>query len=144
MENQQQLVAKTLGLIRELKDNYPIVTSDSGDPLLYTGVAGSDIIKLISPTVEKYFGQPYKPAGKSSLLKNMTDSFSKAIGGMRKEQTVYRKSVSASVHLYCAFWPWGSNPVKTTVRVGLVSSSDEPIDKDFHAVMNSYLTSSSK
>ncbi len=139
MKNQLQAVEETMVIIGELKAAYEITLADSGDPLLFTGVVESDVIGQITPTVEKYFGGPFKPCGQSALVKNLMDGFSKAIGGMRKEQTVFRKNVSESLDLYCAFWPWGSNPVKTTVRIGVLTSGIEGIEKDLYSVMNKYL-----
>ena len=139
MKDQLQAVEDTMALIGELKAAYEVKPSDSGDPLLYTGVVGTDVIEQITPTVEKYFGRPFKPAGQSALLKNLLDGFSKAIGGMRKEQTVFRKNVSKSLDLYCAFWPWGSNPVKTTVRIGVLTSGAEGIEKGIYSIMDKYL-----
>jgi hypothetical protein len=135
MKDQLQVVEETMALIGELKAAYEIKLSDSGDPLVFTGVVGADVIQQITPTVEKYFGVPFKPAGQSALLKNVMDGFSKAIGGMRKEQTVFRKNVSKSLDLYCAFWPWGSNPVNTTVRIGVLTSGSEGLEKGIYSIM---------
>ena len=139
MKDQLQVVEDTMALLGELKATCEIKPSDSSDPLLFTGVIGADLIGQITPTVEKYFGGPYKPSGQSALLKNLLDGFSKAIGGMRKDQTVFRKNVSKSLDLYCAFWPWGSNPEKITVRIGVLISGSEEIEKDISSIMNKYL-----
>ena len=144
MKGQLQTVEETMALIGELKAVYEIKPEDSGDSLLFTGVVESDLIEQITPTVEKYFGGPFKPNGQSALLKNLMDGFSKAIGGMRKEQTVFRKNVSKSLDLYCAFWPWGSNPVKTTVRIGVLTSGSEGIEKGLYSIMDKYLAPLSK
>jgi len=125
MNEQLQTIEETMALIGELKAAYKIKASDSGDPLLYAGIVDSDLIGHITPMVEKYFGEPFNHAGKSTFFVNLTDAFSKAIGGIRKEQTVFRKKVSKSIYLYCAFWPWGSNPTKTTVRIGALCSQEE-------------------
>lgn len=99
---------------------------DSCDELLYTGVAQSDIIEELSEKVKTFFGDPYKPAGEGAFWKNWFDSFVKSVGGIEKDQTLFKKEASETVTIYCAFWPWGSNPVKTSVRLGvLCNDADE-------------------
>ena len=139
MKDHLQIVEKTMDLIGELKTTYEIKPPDSKDPLLYTGVVEADVIAQITPIVEKYFGSPFKPAGQSALFKNLMDGFSKTIGGMRKEQTVFRKDISKSLYLYCAFWPWGSNPVNTTIRIGILTTGKEEIEKEIYDIMGKYL-----
>lgn len=119
-------ITKTLALIAELKERFAVEQNKgSCAPLLYTGVIRSEIIGEISPVVENYFGAPIKVAGQNAFLKNLYDDLAKAVGGMRKEQTFFRKDVSPGIILYCAFWPWGSDPARTSVRIGLLCSSDE-------------------
>ena len=134
MNDQLQTVEKTMTIIGELKTSCKIEPSDSGDPLTYAGVVDSDLIKEISPMAEKYFGVVYNPAGKSNFFGNLTDDFSKAIGGIRKEQTVFRKNISKNLDLYCAFWPWASKPSLTTVRIGAVCSQEE-MGKEISSIM---------
>ncbi|MBT3178869.1 hypothetical protein [Desulfobacula sp.] len=141
MKDQLKTIEEAMSLIGELKTTFEIKPPDSKDPLLYTGVVEADVIEQITPIVEKYYGRPFKPAGKSALLKNLTDGFSKAIGGMRKDQTVFRKDISKSLYLYCAFWPWGSNPVNTTVRIGVLTTGSEEPGKEIYSIMGKYLDS---
>lgn len=99
----------------EMKPNY-----DSNDPLLYCGIVKSDLISKLESHVEEYFGKPYKPAGQSAFFKSMFDPFVKDIGGIRFEQTLYKKDITPGVVLYCAFWPWATDPQKTSIRIGLL------------------------
>ncbi|MDD2997540.1 MAG: hypothetical protein EOM80_10255 [Erysipelotrichia bacterium] len=121
MENQLQEIRKILGLIDLIEGQYKIKPNhDVDDPLLYCGVADSNIISQLNVEVEKYFGKAYKPAGEGAFFKNFFDRFIREVGGARKEQTLFKKDISGQVCMYCAFWPWGSNPVKTSVRLGLL------------------------
>ncbi len=138
MSEMLQMVEETMALIDELKANYTIQPSKNDDLLLYTGVAERNVVEQISPVVEKYFGKPYKKAGKSVFLKNMTDGFAKAVGGMRKEQTFFKKDISASLQLYCAFWPWGTNPEKTTVRIGVLTDGSGEDEAGAIEIMKKY------
>jgi hypothetical protein len=121
MEKQLQDVRETLKLINIIETKYRIKpNNDVDDPLLYCGVADSNIIDQLAMDVEKYFGKPYKPAGEGAFFKNFFDRFMREVGGARKEQTLFRREISDQAVMYCAFWPWGSNPIKTSVRIGLL------------------------
>ena len=122
----RQKISKVMALRTELQNKFGVRRNpDCEDPLIYGGVANSDLLEKMTPLVESFFGKPYKAAGEGAFLKNLFDGFVKQVGGIRKEQTLYRLDLSDSVRLYCAFWPWGSNPVKTTVRIGLFSTDEE-------------------
>ena len=111
-------------LIGELHSGFGIRIDGEGcGPLLFAGTVASDAVEKLSAQVEQRFGKPYKPAGQGAFFKNYFDGFVKAAGGIRKEQTLYRKDISPTLTLYCALWPWGSNPIKTTVRIGLLCGS---------------------
>ncbi len=121
MKESLKKIRKTLKLIDVLENKYPIKgNSDNDDPLLYCGVVKSDIVEQLSREVENYFDKPYKSAGESAFFKNFFDKFMREVGGARKDQTLYRKEIDEQTFMYCAFWPWGTQPVKTSVRIGLV------------------------
>lgn len=121
MKNSVEEIKKHLQIIDLIEDKFKIKpNNDVDDPLLYCGVANSDIMSELAVEIEKVFGPAYKPAGEGAFFKNFFDKFVREVGGARKEQTLYRISIDESTCLYCAFWPWGSNPIKTSVRIGLV------------------------
>ena len=109
---------KLIGLLEKQFDMRP--NPDVDEPLVYCGVAKTNLISEITPIVEEQFGKPYKTAGDSAFFMNLFDKFIRKVGGIRTEQTLYRKDITDKVILYCAFWPWGSEPVKTSIRIGLV------------------------
>ncbi len=120
--NQVKEIKRNLKLLGKLEREFQLKPNYDGndDPLLYCGVANSNLINELTPLVEEYFGKPYKPAGESAFFKNLFDTFIKAVGGIRTEQTLYKKDIDEGVILFCAFWPWGSDPVRTSIRVGLI------------------------
>ena len=118
---QVKTIKKNLKLIGKLEKEFGLKpNTDIDDPLLYCGVAQSNLIADLTPLVEEYFGAAYKPAGETAFFMNLFDKFIKSVGGVRKEQTLFKKDIAEGVILYCAFWPWGTSPVKTSVRIGLV------------------------
>jgi len=125
MDTYLETVDSTLSVISELMSGFDIKPSDSRDPLVFAGVVQSDMLDEITTVVESYFGKAYKPAGKSAFFRNYTDQFVRDIGGIRKEQTVFRKAITDTLDCYCAFWPWGSDPVNTTVRIGVLCDCGE-------------------
>ncbi len=121
MKEQLKTIRNILKLIDIIEKKYKIKpNNDVEDPLLYCGVADSNIIEQLSEDVEEQFGKAYKPAGEGAFFKNFFDRFIREVGGARKDQTLFRKEISDEVVMYCAFWPWGTNPIKTSVRIGLL------------------------
>lgn len=120
-------IKQTLKLISTLEKKFNVKPNNNNndDPTLYIGVANSDIVEALTPEVEKYFDEPYKKAGDSAFWGNLFDSFIKSVGGINKDQTLYRKQIDDGIFLYCAFWPWGSDPIRTSIRIGLMCTSSE-------------------
>ncbi len=132
-------IKQTLKLISVLEKNFSVKPNNSNndDPTLYIGVAQSDIVEALTPEVEKYFEKPYKKAGDSAFWGNLFDNFIKSVGGINKDQTLYKKQIDDGVFLYCAFWPWGTAPVKTSIRIGLMCSSRE-LDEQYARELKGY------
>jgi hypothetical protein len=121
MKSSLEKIRKTLKVIDLIEDKFKIKpNNDVEDPLLYCGVADSNILEELAGEIEKYFSKPYKPAGEGAFFKNFFDRFMREVGGARKDQTLYRLDIDDITCMYCAFWPWGTNPVKTSIRIGLV------------------------
>ena len=121
MQQKIDEIRLNLTLINDIKEKYGLEKNlDSCGPLLYTAIASPDHIEGLSHLVEKYFGPPHKPAGESAFFKNLFNGFARSVGGMNKNQTYYRRDISHDMTLYCAFWPWGSNPEKISVRIELL------------------------
>ncbi|HOY67376.1 MAG TPA: hypothetical protein PLP29_10835 [Candidatus Ozemobacteraceae bacterium] len=128
-------IKEALQLIDELKRQFSVRRHPDGcSKLLYTGVAESNLIDKLMPVVEKRFGPAYKPAGQSALLKNWFDGFVKGVGGIRRDQTLFRLDISPELSMFCAFWPWGSEPVKTSIRIGLLCA-DEDLEKKMESAL---------
>ncbi|HOT26930.1 MAG TPA: hypothetical protein PLU72_02000 [Candidatus Ozemobacteraceae bacterium] len=135
MQETIKKIKDALQLIDELKRQFAVRRHPDGcGSLLYTGVAESNVIEKLQPVVEKRFGPAYKPAGQSALLKNWFDGFVKGVGGIRRDQTLFRLDITPELIMFCAFWPWGSEPVKTSIRIGLMCS-DEDLEKKMETML---------
>jgi hypothetical protein len=130
MKSSLQKIRNTLKVIDVIEKKFKIKpNNDVDDPLLYCGVADSDVLTELAVEIEKSFGNPYKPAGEGAFFKNFFDRFVREVGGARKDQTLYRLDIDDNACMYCAFWPWGTNPIKTSVRIGLVCFGADERDK---------------
>ncbi|MBI4863657.1 MAG: hypothetical protein HY815_25870 [Candidatus Riflebacteria bacterium] len=108
------------GLIGALRERARLsMQLDPTNRLLHTGVVSSRGIEKVAEVVRGRMGPAYKPAGQWALWKNWFDEFVKAVGGIRSEQTLFRLDLNPDVTLFCAFWPWASDPDRVSVRVGL-------------------------
>ncbi|RCK81386.1 MAG: hypothetical protein OZSIB_2255 [Candidatus Ozemobacter sibiricus] len=126
MNDKINAIREVLRVIPELKTRFGVKRNpQENDPLLFVGVTDSAAIKEIAPLVETFFGKPYKPPGETAFLMNLFDHFVKEVGGVRREQTLFRKEISKGLNLFCAFWPWASDPTKTSVRIGLLCAEED-------------------
>lgn len=122
-----KIIKQHLKLISKLEKEFGVVpnNAENDDPTLYIGVASTGLLSRLTPEVEKVFGEPYKKAGDSAFWMNLFDNFVKSVGGVRNDQTLYKKKIAEGVFLYCAFWPWSIETVKTSVRIGLICETRE-------------------
>lgn len=76
-------------------------------------VVGAADLKKVLGLLEKFFGEPMKPAGAKPTpeAKKMADPF----GGIRENQTLYHLA-SEELYYYSLIWPW-SNGQTYTVKV---------------------------
>lgn len=93
--------------------------ADKRNALLRTTVVPSDRVPQLLATAAELMGPPVKPAGASSMWRNWFDPFFKAVGGAEKPQSLFRRELADQLALYVAFWPWASDPGRTSLRIGL-------------------------
>lgn len=125
MEDDEAL-AQFSRLVADLKAKGPLeLKPDRQNPLLYTTVVGAQRIYELKVLVSSMLGQPYKPSGESAMWKNWFDPFVKSVGGIEKQQTLYRRGLDEPFALYAAFWPWASDNTRCSLRIGL-SCTDSP------------------
>lgn len=103
-----------LGAKADLKLN-----ADKRNVLVQSTVIPSDRVPKLIPVVTELMGAPIKPAGESAIWKNWVDPFFKAVGGCERQQSLWSKPIEAKSALYLAFWPWASEPTRTSLRAGI-------------------------
>ena len=115
-----QVLAELGKVVGELRERGPLdLRRDKRDPLLHTTVVGTPRVADLTAIVANVLGQPYKPAGKGAFFMSWFDPFVKAVGGVERQQTLFRRDLVPGLSLYCAFWPWASEPGRTSIRIGL-------------------------
>jgi hypothetical protein len=81
-------------------------------------VAPTAIRAAVEKAVGGQLGEPVKPAGAPVPPELASSAMCKAMGGLRGDQTLYRKALDGGVTVYIAFWPWGSG-TQFTIKVGV-------------------------
>jgi hypothetical protein len=136
----EEMLDHALTLISDLKREFKLKSNNRDKiPFFYCGVADSNIIEGIMLLVIKYFGNPYKASGEISFWMNFFDSFVKDVGGVRREQTLFRLDCGEGIQLFCAFWPWGSDPIKTSIRIGMLHDDSPEQMKRVEPFKNRFL-----
>lgn len=121
----KQEVERTLAMIALLRQQHGVENHpDAMAPLLYVGIAKAEHLDAIFTEISKIFGPPYKPSGSIAFWLNLFNPFVRAIGGSKYDQTLFRKDLAPGLSLFCALWPWGSDPSRTSVRIGLYCESE--------------------
>lgn len=100
------------------------LAADQRNVLLRVTVVPTDKVSTLVGLVTELMGPAVKPAGQTAWWKNWFDPFYRSVGGIQREQTLFQKKIGDGVSLYCAFWPWASEPKRTSLRVG-ISCPDE-------------------
>lgn len=100
------------------------IRADTHNVLLRTTVVPSDRVPQLLPVVTELMGPAVKPAGTSAMWKNWFDPFFKAVGGSEKQQRLFRRDLADRLSLYVAFWPWASDPTRTSLRIGVACWDD--------------------
>lgn len=98
--------------------------ADKRNALLRTTVIPSERVAQLLTDVTELMGPAVKPAGTTAMFKNWFDPFFKAVGGAEKQQSLFRRELTDRLSLYIAFWPWASDPARTSVRIGIACWDD--------------------
>lgn len=87
--------------------------------LLFLGVTSPTAIPGIEGILEGSLGRPYKVKGDRALWMNFFERFVRDVGGIRRNQTLYRRPMTERIILYAALWPWATRPDKVSIRIGI-------------------------
>ena len=78
----------------------------------------SDLERCAS-LVGQVFGPPAKGFGQRAAFAPDTKPIVEALAGIRPEQCLYLKPGLDRSMLYAAFWPWGTDPQRITLKIGI-------------------------
>lgn len=81
-------------------------------------VAPREQLEPVATIVEEHLGAPLKEAGAAVPKELAKNPMTSAMGGVRKDQTLYVKPIDDGLSLYVAFWPWGGG-ARFTIKVGV-------------------------
>jgi hypothetical protein len=84
----------------------------------FEAVFMSKDLEKMTLMLKEGLGEPIKPAGKDVRFAKDMQKIVDLIGGLRREQSFYVKSGSDK-HTYAALWPWQSDPLKITLKIGI-------------------------
>lgn len=71
----------------------------------------------VSAVIEPLLGPPTKPADSEVPAELQKHPLLDAIGGIRKNQTLYLKELGGGLSVYVAYWPW-SGGGRFTIKIG--------------------------
>lgn len=72
----------------------------------------------VSAMVEERFGPAAKPANAPVTAALGLHPLLEAIGGVRRDQTLYLNELAGGLTLYVAYWPWGGGK-RFTIKLGV-------------------------
>lgn len=87
--------------------------------LLYVTVLPSGTLSQLEALLMEHLGAAYKPRGRTAIFKNFFDRFVQGVGGIQRNQGLFRRDFGTDISLYAAIWPWASDPMKVSLRVGI-------------------------
>ncbi len=117
-DQRRDAIRQKLELIGELKAVPKVKPHDSRFENEIALVAPAAVTAEVDTVVQRYLGEPTKPAGKGLPLSLKFNSVIRALGGIRKEQTLYMVALDEVVTFYVAYWPWGGGE-RFTIKVGV-------------------------
>lgn len=125
MKQQPETLLELLRVVGELETLFGVQRNVAAcNPLLFVGVTDAQTLERLHPVVEQHFGPPMKRAGGETFTDKPSEGFVRAIGGVRLDQTLFLSNVVEGHSVYCVFWPWGSNPLRVSIRVGVIAGDD--------------------
>jgi hypothetical protein len=123
--DESQIVSALAKLVTDLATRGSLsLAADRRNALLRVTVVPTDKVASLVGLVTELMGPAVKPAGETAWWKNWFDPFYRAVGGIQREQTLFQQQLEGEVSLYCAFWPWASEPKRTSMRVGIACADE--------------------
>ena len=105
-------------LIVALKQAIPMLVRSAPSTGNYLeGVLSRQDLQRCYALLSEAFGPPAKDFGKPAMFEPAIYKVVQGLGGVRAEQCLFLK-LDGSQMAYAALWPWASDPVRITLKIG--------------------------
>ena len=107
-------------MFKELKAKIPMELrpTSKGEEYIEAVIEKKNLEALTQVLVE-HMGHPLKKPGKRVAFKGNVQKVVDSIGGIRDEQTFYYCEKDDGTY-YAAVWPWQSDPLRITLKAGVI------------------------
>jgi hypothetical protein len=107
-------------MLKELKSKLQLeVRPNSREGEYLEAVVKTNDLEALNAILVKHLGHPVKKGGKHAELTGEAGKVAGMIGGIRTEQTFYCSDKDDAVY-YAALWPWASDPLRITLKAGIL------------------------
>ena len=109
-------------LIASLRNTVPMLvrTSPTSEEYL-EGILSRDDLQRCCTLLTDALGASVKAFDQAVRFEPSMQKVVAGLGGIRLEQCLFLKSVGAQRAIYAALWPWASDALRITLKVGVVN-----------------------
>ena len=111
-------------LIAALKQAIPLELRSTPNPSEYLeGVLSRQDLKACYELLVRHFGAAAKEFGKPAAFTGAAARGVERVGGIETNQCLFLSITDERSAVYAALWPWQSDPMRVTLKVGIVPVS---------------------
>jgi len=112
---------RILDIITSIRSSFKLEERPSPEPEKYfEAVIQRTELKRCVDLLETNLGSPVKPFDQDLKLDKGIQKIADDLGGIWKDQCLFLKQNESQEFIFAAFWPWGSDPERITLKLGLV------------------------
>lgn len=109
-------------LIAALKQAVPLELRSAPDaPEYLEGVLARQHLKPCHELLVQHFGAAAKDFGKRAAFAGAAAKCVERVGGIQTNQCLFLSMRDGRSAVYAALWPWSSDPMRVTLKVGIVA-----------------------
>ena len=107
-------------LIASLRSTIPmLVRSAPASEDYLEGVLAREELQRCCALLSERLAPPIKDFGKAAAFEPPVQKVVASLGGIRLEQCLFLKQGEEGHAVYAALWPWASDPLRITLKVGV-------------------------